>query len=61
MDAGTTVTKAVAFDPAGVPLARVARPTALHRVADGWYEQDADQVVDSVRQVLAELTAAVDR
>ena len=35
VDAGTTVTKAVAFDADGVALARAARPTVLDRVADG--------------------------
>jgi len=56
VDAGTTVTKAVAFSPVGVPLARAARPSVLHAIGDGRYEQDTDQVVDSVHEVLAELT-----
>lgn len=61
VDIGTTVTKAVAFDADGTPLARTAQPTVLHRVADGCYEQDVDQVVDSVHRVLAELVATLDR
>ncbi|MEV0715374.1 FGGY-family carbohydrate kinase [Asanoa sp. NPDC050611] len=55
VDAGTTVTKAVAFDPDGVALARAARPTVLDRVGDGRYEQDADAVFGSVVAVLREL------
>jgi erythritol kinase (D-erythritol 1-phosphate-forming) len=55
VDAGTTVTKAVAFDPDGVALARAARPTVLHRAGDGRYEQDTDAVYGSVVEVLREL------
>jgi erythritol kinase len=60
VDAGTTVTKAVAFDSGGTPLARAARPTVLDRAGEGRYEQDTDQVVASVEAVLAELRATVD-
>lgn len=59
VDAGTTVTKAVAFSPDGVPLARAAQPSALLELGDGRYEQDTDQVVASVERVLAELSGAV--
>ncbi|MDG4820543.1 carbohydrate kinase [Asanoa sp. WMMD1127] len=55
VDAGTTVTKAVAFDPDGTALARAARPTRLDRVGDGRYEQDADAVFGAVVAVLREL------
>jgi erythritol kinase (D-erythritol 1-phosphate-forming) len=55
VDVGTTVTKAVAFDLAGTVLARAARPTVLDRVGAGRYEQDTDQVVESVLAVLGEL------
>ncbi|MEH1129814.1 FGGY family carbohydrate kinase [Micromonospora sp. CPCC 206061] len=60
VDAGTTVTKAVAFDSGGTPLARAARPTVLDRAGQGRYEQDTDQVVASVEAVLAELRTTVD-
>jgi sugar (pentulose or hexulose) kinase len=59
VDVGTTVTKAVAFDPTGAALTRAARPTVLHRAAEGRYEQDIDHVVGSVVAVLAELRARV--
>lgn len=59
VDAGTTLTKAVAFSATGEALARAARPTRVDRVADGWYEQDADLVVASVHEVLAEVAARV--
>jgi len=57
VDAGTTLTKAVAFSAGGEPLARAARPTRVDRVVAGWYEQDPDLVVDSVVAVLAEVAA----
>jgi erythritol kinase len=59
VDVGTTVTKAVAFDPAGTALARAARPTVLDRSGSGRYEQDTDQVVESVLAVLGELRQRV--
>jgi erythritol kinase (D-erythritol 1-phosphate-forming) len=61
VDVGTTVTKAVAFDPDGAALARAARPTVLQRPAAGRYEQDTDQVVESVLAVLGELRQRVPR
>ncbi|MGC5020310.1 FGGY family carbohydrate kinase [Micromonospora sp. DT47] len=61
LDVGTTLTKAVAFGPDGTQLARAARATVLNRVRDGWYEQDAEQVVDSVHGVLAELRTTLNR
>ncbi|WP_345625834.1 FGGY-family carbohydrate kinase [Rugosimonospora acidiphila] len=57
VDAGTTVTKAVAFGIDGTQLCRIARPTQLNRPAPGRYEQDTDQVVASVVEVLAALAA----
>ncbi|MEE6263096.1 FGGY-family carbohydrate kinase [Plantactinospora sonchi] len=59
VDVGTTVTKAVAFDPAGTALARAARPTVLDRPGPGRYEQDPDRVFDSVLAVLRELRERV--
>ncbi|MEV0271973.1 FGGY-family carbohydrate kinase [Hamadaea sp. NPDC050747] len=59
VDAGTTLTKAVAFSVTGEPLARAARPTRVDRVGPGWYEQDADLVVASVEEVLAELRESI--
>lgn len=56
VDVGTTVTKAVAFDADGTALRRAARPTRLRRAGEQHYEQDADEVVASVVEVLAELT-----
>ncbi|NUT34596.1 MAG: carbohydrate kinase [Hamadaea sp.] len=55
VDAGTTLTKAVAFSATGEPLARAVRKTRVDRVGPGWYEQDPDLVVDSVEETLAEL------
>ncbi|WP_192772565.1 FGGY-family carbohydrate kinase [Plantactinospora soyae] len=61
VDVGTTVTKAVAFGPDGAALARAARPTVLDRAGPGRYEQDADQVLESVLAVLGELRERVPR
>ncbi|MGW6454791.1 FGGY family carbohydrate kinase [Streptomyces sp. NPDC055078] len=61
VDIGTSVTKAVAYDEAGNALASAARRSRLDRLPGGRVEQDLDDVVDSVRDVVAEVTAALPR
>ncbi|WP_420111527.1 FGGY family carbohydrate kinase, partial [Pseudactinotalea sp.] len=56
VDAGTTVTKAVAFAD-GVPAVTASRATAVQRCSDGRVEQDQGEVVASVLEVLAEVAA----
>lgn len=56
LDVGTTLTKAVAFDDDGQVLAEVSRPTEVTRLPGNKYEQDTEQVVNSVHEVLAELS-----
>ncbi|HET6737436.1 MAG TPA: FGGY family carbohydrate kinase [Kribbella sp.] len=59
VDVGTTVTKAVAFDPAGRPLAVASRPTRLLRNGPGRFEHETEEVVASVNEVVRELAATV--
>ncbi|MFI6874205.1 FGGY family carbohydrate kinase [Streptomyces sp. NPDC050400] len=59
VDIGTSVTKAVAFDGDGTPLARAARPSRLERLPGGRVEQDLDDVVRTVTEVVRETTAAL--
>jgi sugar (pentulose or hexulose) kinase len=57
VDVGTTVTKAVGFDPDGVPVARAAVRTRLERAGEGRYEQDVTAVYAAVEEVLRQLAA----
>jgi erythritol kinase (D-erythritol 1-phosphate-forming) len=59
VDVGTTVTKAVAFDETGRPIAEASRPTRLVRPSTGRFEHDTDEIVASVNEVIAELAATV--
>lgn len=59
VDVGTTVTKAVAFDELGRQVAEASRPTRLNRPGPGRFEHDTDEIVASVNEVVAELTASV--
>ncbi|MFI6348353.1 FGGY family carbohydrate kinase [Streptomyces sp. NPDC050560] len=59
VDVGTSVTKAVALDADGAPLATAARPSRLDRLPGGRVEQDPDDVVRSVAEVVRETAAAL--
>ncbi|MBO1330651.1 FGGY-family carbohydrate kinase [Streptomyces sp. VRA16 Mangrove soil] len=59
VDIGTSVTKAVAFDADGTPLARAARRSRLDRLPGGRVEQDLDDVVRTVAEVVRETAAAL--
>jgi erythritol kinase len=59
VDVGTTVTKAVAFDADGRPVAEASRPTRLVRPGSGRFEHEAAEIVASVNEVVGELAAAV--
>ena len=45
VDVGTTVTKAVAFDADGRPVAEAARPTRLVRPGTGRFEHETAEIV----------------
>lgn len=59
IDAGTSVTKAAAFDENGTFRAVESAPTQLDKPGDGWYEQDIDAVVEAVATVVRRLVAKV--
>ncbi|MET7278128.1 FGGY family carbohydrate kinase [Kribbella sp. NPDC005582] len=59
VDVGTTVTKAVAFDAEGRPLAEASRPTRLVRPSVGRFEHETAEIVASVNEVVGELAATV--
>ncbi|MDT0683845.1 FGGY family carbohydrate kinase [Roseicyclus sp. F158] len=58
IDQGTTNTKVVLFDASLTPVARASRPTRTHYPADGWAEQSADEIWQSVRAAIGEVVAA---
>ncbi|MEH3108425.1 MAG: FGGY family carbohydrate kinase [Sphingomonas fennica] len=57
IDQGTTNTKALLVDPAGAIVAQAARPMTLHHPREGWAEQSAETIWDSVAAVIAEVAA----
>ncbi|MFE9396365.1 FGGY family carbohydrate kinase [Streptomyces flavidovirens] len=59
VDIGTSVTKAVAFDREGTPLASATRRSTVVRLSGGRVEQDLDDVVRTVAEVVRETTAAL--
>ncbi|MGH3647073.1 MAG: FGGY family carbohydrate kinase [Micromonosporaceae bacterium] len=59
VDVGTSVTKAAVFDEAGELRAVETRRTRLDSPAEGWFEQDSDEVVASVAAVARAAVAAV--
>ncbi len=59
VDAGTSVTKAAAFDRDGRAVAAASRPTRLLRPAEGRVEYDLEEVVGTVATVVKEVAAAL--
>jgi erythritol kinase len=59
VDVGTTVTKAVAFDDGGRPVAEASRPTRLVRSGIGRFEHETAEIVASVNEVVGELAGTV--
>ena len=57
VDVGTTLTKAVGYDPAGAQIAVHSVPTQLDFPTAGEVEQDIDAVVRSVETVVHEVAA----
>lgn len=60
VDAGTSMTKAVAFDVDGRVLAVEAEQTRLDNPRDGWFEQDPENVVRSVTTAIRRLVDRTD-
>lgn len=57
VDAGTTITKAVAYDDAGRVRASASRPTTLIQIGAERYEQDQEEVFASVVDVITDVVA----
>jgi glycerol kinase len=57
IDQGTSSTKAVLFEADGTVVARASHPLASSYPRDGWAEQDAGAIWDSVKAVLAGIVA----
>jgi glycerol kinase len=55
IDQGTTSTRAIAFDREWRPVATAARRLSTAHPRPGWAEQDADMIVDSVVDTVAEV------
>ncbi|NIH86820.1 FGGY-family carbohydrate kinase [Amycolatopsis granulosa] len=60
VDIGTSLTKAVVFDDAGVSLHQATTPSEVHHLSGGRVEQDLDQVVGTVATVVREVAAKLD-
>jgi glycerol kinase len=60
IDQGTSSSKALLVDQAGVIVSSAAAPLGLSFPRPGWVEQDADEIVASVRSAVAACTAGVD-
>ena len=58
LDEGTTSTRAMVYDPAGVLLHVAQAPIAQHYPQDGWVEQDADEIFSASLACLREAAEA---
>jgi glycerol kinase len=59
IDQGTTNTKALAIDATGHVVATASAPMPVDYPRPGWAEQSADDIWQSVRQVIADIVATV--
>ena len=59
LDAGTTSTRAIAFDTAGAIVASAGRPITQHYPQSGWVEHDAAEIWRLSRDCLIEVSDAV--
>jgi glycerol kinase len=58
IDQGTTSTRAVVYDAAGISRGTAARELTQHYPRPGWVEHDAEEIWDSVRDVVPKALAA---
>jgi glycerol kinase len=58
IDQGTTSTRAVVYDAAGSPLGSAARELTQHYPQPGWVEHDAEEIWESVADVVPRALAA---
>ncbi|WP_158882347.1 FGGY-family carbohydrate kinase [Amycolatopsis anabasis] len=60
VDIGTSLTKAVVFDSAGVSIAQASTRSEVRHLSGGRVEQDLDQVIGTVATVVREVAAQLD-
>jgi erythritol kinase len=60
VDIGTSLTKAVVFDHAGVSVAQASTPSEVRHLGHGAVEQDLEQVIGTVVTVVREVAAQLD-
>lgn len=60
VDIGTSLTKAVVFDKAGMSVASACTTSEVHHLPGGLVEQDLDQVLGTVATVVREVAAGLD-
>lgn len=59
IDQGTTSSRAILYDISGKEIRSANRPVKVSCPADGWVEQDAEELWTSVRDCLKEVTASI--
>lgn len=57
VDQGTSSTKATLFGPGGAPVDSASVPLGQAHPRPGWVEQDASEILDGVRRVVAEIAS----
>jgi len=57
IDQGTTSSRAIVFDAAGLPVGMAQTELRQHYPADGWVEHDAEDIWRDVQQVMREAVA----
>ena len=60
IDEGTTSTRAIAFDRDFKPVAQAQEEVGLTYPADGWVEQDGDEIWDKTLKVCRDVIETVD-
>jgi hypothetical protein len=58
VDQGTSSTKATLFDRTGAAVTSASVPLGQAHPRPGWVQQDAGEILDGVRQVIAEIAAS---
>jgi len=57
IDQGTTSSRAIVFDAAGLPVASAQKELTQHYPADGWVEHDAEEIWRDVQSLMREAVA----
>jgi len=56
IDQGGHASRATVFHGRGDPLATAVRAVGVHHPQPDWVEQDADEIVQSVREAVADVS-----